>query len=321
MNKIVEIFRFLKKHWLKFVLWISLSLSFVFFLFPFDDLSDLVTTQVSKLTGGQIYLRFDRFSVSPLGPKAEFDNVFVETPSLPGLHASELSIAPSFMSMINKKPQGKVEAKGLLKGNVEIQIKGGAKTDKGQERHTIDLNVKKVSLRELRDLMRLVVPIKGDLSIQANSLTDFTFTEQPEGDINVSIDQFEMPASNINLPMTGPVNLPEIKLKQVELKGRITGGKFIIESGKIGDPKDELSGTIKGDMILQLLPNGGAVSPSFGSYSFSVSLKIKKGLQDKLAWMLGPLDAYKKDTGDGGQYNIKLSGAYFGGPPTFSALQ
>lgn len=321
MNKVVEFFRFLKKHWMKFVMWVSLSLTFVFLLFPFDDLSDLVTTQVSKVTGGQIYLRFDRFSVSPLGPKAEFDNVFVETPSLPGLHASELSISPSFMSMINKKPHGKVEAKGLLKGNVEIQIKGGAKTDKGQERHTIDLNVKKVSLKELRDLMRLVVPLKGDFSLQANSLTDFTFSEQPEGDISVIIDQFEMPASNINLPMTGPVNLPEIKLKQVELKGRLSGGKFIIESGKIGDPKDDLSGTIKGDMVLQLIPNGGMISPSFGSYSFSVSLKIKKGLQDKLAWMLGPLDPYKKDTGDGGQYNIKLSGPYFGGPPNFSALQ
>lgn len=321
MNRIIQLFRFLKRHWMKFILWISLSLTFVFLLFPFDDLSDLVTTQVSKITGGQIYLRFDRFSVSPLGPKAEFENVFVETPSLPGLHTQELSIAPSFMSLINQKPHGKVEAKGLFKGNVEIQIKGGTKGEKGQERHTVDLNIKKVALAELRDVMRIPMPLKGELNVRATSLTDLTFEEQPEGDLTLTIDQFDMPASNLNLPMTGPVNLPEIKLKQVELKGRLTGGRFIIESGRIGDPKDELSGTVKGDMQIQILRNGDAINPQFGGYNLSVSIKIKKGLQDKLAWMLGPLDSYKKDTSDGGQYNIKLSGAYFGAPPTFSAIQ
>ncbi len=44
----------------------------------------------------------------------------------------------------------------------------------------------------------------------------------------------------------GPLTLPDLKLSTVELKGRLAAGRFVIETGTIGKPGDELYGTIKG---------------------------------------------------------------------------
>ncbi len=40
------------------------ALVFVFLLFPFDDLSDLISSQVSKLSNNSVYVQFERLKMS-----------------------------------------------------------------------------------------------------------------------------------------------------------------------------------------------------------------------------------------------------------------
>ena len=321
MNNISDILKWIRSHLGHFFLLVLSSLVFLFLLFPFDDLSDFVTSQIAKVTGGRVFLQFDHFSVSPLGPKAEFDRVVVEAQGLPSIRTQFLSIAPSFTSILNKQPHGTIEARGFLKGDVELKFKGGAKTEKGEPRHTIELSASKISLKEIKDLANLPLPLKGQIHLQASSLTDLTFVEQPEAELTLVIDQFELPGGNITTAMAGSLNVPEIKFKQLELKGRLTGGRFFIDSGKLGDAKDELNGTIKGDMQLQLLNMNNTIVPQFGAYNFSVDLKAKKSFQEKANLFLVFIDSYKANTTDGAQYKFKLSGTSFYGPPNISSMQ
>ena len=57
----------------KFVVLLFSTVVFAFILFPFDDLSDLVSTQVSKATSGRVYVQFDHMNLSllPLGLRLE----------------------------------------------------------------------------------------------------------------------------------------------------------------------------------------------------------------------------------------------------------
>ena len=76
---------------------------------------------------------------------------------------------------------------------------------------------------------------------------DLTFAEQPDLDLVVKVNRFEMPPSNVNTQM-GPISVPEMKLSNVELKGKLSAGRFVIENAKIGNPGDDLQGTLKGSI-------------------------------------------------------------------------
>ena len=77
----------------------------------------------------------------------------------------------------------------------------------------------------------------------------------------------------------GSVNIPQIKFDKVELKGKLSNGKFLIESGKLGSPKDDFYGDIKGELGLTLLQVQGQVVPQIGAYNISVDLKANTAFQ------------------------------------------
>ena len=114
MSAFKQFFSLLNRHKLKLVV-LSLSTTiFLLLLFPFNDLSDLVTTQVAKMTNNQVYVQFDdmRLSVLPT-PGVALDNVYVETPTLSGLKAQEVVATPSIRALIFQEPAGQLTAKGF----------------------------------------------------------------------------------------------------------------------------------------------------------------------------------------------------------------
>ena len=154
----------------------------------------------------------------------------------------------------------------------------------------------------------------------ANAQIDPAFTEQPEADITLKIDKFELPASNLQTPM-GAVTLPELKLGQISLKGRLSGGRLNITDGIIGREGDEIFGHIKGNLGITITNNNGTLSPLFGGYNLDIDLKVKRSFQDKAALFLSFVDAYKNPLPDGGQYRIKISAVNFMMPPSIGALR
>jgi type II secretion system protein N len=305
----------------KFVLMIFSALVFIFLLFPFEDLSDLVSARVSKLTSNQVYLQFEkmRLSIFP-SPGMAFEDVHVETAMFPAIKAQEIVISPAVSALITQKPAGSVSAKGFLRGNLDVSIKPGGKSDNGVERQKIVLNAQKLNLGELREMLQLPVLIKGNLDVASTTLADLSFQEQPDMDVTLKVERFELPISNVQTPM-GPLTLPEVKLASVELKGRLSAGKFLIENGVIGKDTDELHGTIKGNMDLQIQNRDGSVLAFPGAYSFDIDLSARKSFQDRANLFLSFIDSYKIPTADGARYKFKVNASSIQMPPNISALR
>jgi hypothetical protein len=220
--------------------------------------------------------------------------------------------------MIQQKPYGQIRAKGFLKGDVELQMGKGTRTESGIERQKIEISAKKVALNDLRALGNLPIMLKGQVNIESTALADLSFQEQPDVDLNLTISQFELPPSNVNTPM-GPLTLPDLKLTAVELKGRLSAGRFIIETGTIGKPGDELYGTIKGNIGITIINQGGRFGQQIGAYNFEIDLKAKKSFQDRASLFLSFIDGYKTPTAEGAQFKFKVSATNPMMPPSIGS--
>ncbi len=283
------------------------TLFFLVILFPFEDLSDLASSQIASLTHNQVFVQFRKMGFGIFPPSIHIsENIRVETAQMPAISADQVELRPGIISLLQKKIAGSLGIQGFLKGNVEISIRPNGKSEAGIEKHMIELTAKKLSLAELKNLAQLPIALKGELLLEGKSNTDLSFNESPDMDIHMKIDKFEMPPANIPTGM-GPMSVPDLKLSHVELKGRLSNGKLNIESGQLGKNQDELVGTIKGSMDLQFRGKGNPV-PLPGGYDFQMDLKINPQFQQKSSALLALLDGFKTANEDGSaQYKFKIS--------------
>lgn len=326
MNGIIFFFRFLKNNFGKFVLGLIFVVVFLYALFPFSDLNDLVSAEVSKLTHNRIFLQFDDLHINPLTASVSLDKVYLETPQISNLSITQLSATPSISALIQRKPGGQISAQGFMKGDLKISLTpaagskssgpDGAKADK----YNLDLSAQNLNLKEIKDTLGLSLPLKGQLSLSTQAIADITFSEQPEGEVSLTINKFELPSSSVSISGM-PLNLPEIKLGKVELKGKLANGKFVIESGKVGTNKDEFYGDIKGEMSFSIQNIGGQILPIFGAYNISLDLKATNVFKERAKFFLSFLDQYKSELPEGTQYKLRLQADTVGIAPQFSPLQ
>jgi type II secretion system protein N len=300
-------------------LFLSVVFALLFFLilFPTGDLGDLVSTKVSELTQNQVFLQFNNFSFSLTPPGVEFSDVFVETIFTSGISAEDISISPSISGLISQKPYGSVNAKGLLNGSLNIAVKKGQPTEAGAERQRVLIDVEQMSLSSLRELMKWSLPLEGSLSLSADGQAEVALAEQPEVELNLNLEKFFLPPATVNTQM-GPLTLPDMKLGEVRLKGRLSSGKFNIDNAEIGKKQDELHGKIKGFWNISFTNAGGRPVPQFGSYNFEVDLVATKMFQTKASLFLSLLDQYKTAASDGARYHFKVSAADLLSPPSIS---
>lgn len=290
-------------------LWILLfSLLFFILLFPTGDLGDLVSSKVSELTQNQVFLQFNNFSLSLTPPGVEFSDIFIETAFAPGVSADEILISPSLSGLISQKPYGSLRAKGLLKGNLQLSLKKGQPTETGNERQRIIVNFEDLSLSAVKDFFKLPLSLDGKLSLNADGQADLELSEQPDVDLTLDVNKFSLPPATINT-MMGPITLPDMKLDQIHLKGRLSNGKFNIEMGDLGKKQNDLFGKIKGFWHINIVMVGGHPTPQFGSYDLDINLLTNKTFQAKASLFLSLLDQYKSDTSEGTRYKFKVSGS------------
>jgi len=199
-------------------------------------------------------------------------------------------------------------------------LQAAGKSENGVERQKIMIQAKRLSLAELREALQMPVSLKGQLNFDTQMTADLSFTEQPDAEIEIKIDKFELPTSNVQTAM-GPITLPELKLSSVELKGHLAGGKLQIENGQIGKSGDEVRGTVKGSLDLQIRNMGNGIGPVIGGYNFEINLDMKKSFQDRAALFLSFVDQFKTPTAEGSHYGFKLSALNSMVPPNISALR
>lgn len=322
MEQLRKGLQFVFSHKKKYLVLFLAVIVFIAVLFPYQDVGDVVSSLVAKQTGNQVYVTFDQLHPSILPVKIGLDELTVETPLIPAISVQHLEVTPSLTSLIMQKPEGTLIAKGLFRGDVQIQIKPGKKNDSGNPTHAVVLNAEKLSLSELHRIVHLPVLLKGQLSLKTSGTADPSFQDQPDFDIDLHVEKFELPTSNIETQM-GPVSIPNIKLSQVEIKGRLSAGRFTIEKAVAGKTGDELNAIIKGGLNFQIQNRGEQLQPIFGAYQLDLDLTVQKNLFDKIGAFLGPLDAYKTPgTTEGSfRYQFKLSATGFEFTPSISALR
>ena len=64
MEYVAKFFKLLKENKGKIFIMIVSAFAFIFVLFPFDDLSDLISSQVAKVTNNAVYVQFERLKMS-----------------------------------------------------------------------------------------------------------------------------------------------------------------------------------------------------------------------------------------------------------------
>jgi type II secretion system protein N len=307
--------------WLFFVSVFS-ALVILFFIFPFGDLGDLVSAKVSEFTLKQIFLQFEDLNLGLFPtPSVELKDVYVEVVTFSGLKINDLKLTPSLFSMISKKPYGLLEAEGLFLGSLKVSVKKGPPTETGEERHKLELEGSQLALKELNNFAHLsssTPDMSGQVNIQLQAIGSPEMSEQPEIDTTIDISKFIFPPATIDTPM-GPLTLPDFKLDQIHLKGRLIGGKLIIEKGQIGIDTDEVFGTLKGTWNITF-EKQRPTQPVLGAYNLEVDLTTTQSFQSKAVLFLSLIDPYKKAVPKGANYRFKASGLDLLGPPNLSAL-
>ena len=320
MDMIIKTFRFVWGQKFKILFTLVFTLVFVFLLFPFKDLNDFVSGQVSALTQNNVYLQFEDMHINPLTTSISLDGVLVETSTIEGLNVNSISASPSMAALFKRQPGGKLVAEGLFGGHAELKLTPLETLESGALKANLDVTTEDISLKSLRDTLKIQIPLAGSMDINASVTADMSFKEQPDGEVAIVIDNFEMPGSSINSPNFGSIALPEIKFKQVDVKGKLTGGKLVIENAKLGNPSDDLSGTLKGDIAVTIQNIGGTARPMLGAYNFNVDLIAKPAFVQRASFFLSFIDQYKKEEKGSSRYRLKLQAASTELPPSIQPL-
>jgi len=289
-------------------------------LFPFGDLSDLISTKISEQTQNQVFLQFSRMHLSFWPPGITLGVVSVDSPYTGLLNSKELTVAPAitFSNIFGKKYFGTAIANGLFNGNLKVSMNPGQKSESGNDRQKIEIQAEHLNLQELREVVQMPIFFKGRLDLQGSALADLTFAEQPEAEVLIKADKFELPSQTINSAM-GPINVPDLRMNSIEIKGHMNGGKLVIDEGRIGSDNDEIHGSVKGDMGI-ILRNQGGIQPLLGAYSLDIDLTVKSALEDRLSLFLVALSQFKTTSGDSSRFRFKATSQNINFPPTMTAL-
>jgi hypothetical protein len=332
MNQVWAFFGWLWSKKLFFLIAFSSAVFFFILFFPFSDLSDVVTTAVARATGNQVYVQFETLDLHVIPvPAISATRLSVET-SLPPLEAKWAKFTPGIFSALTSIPTilsaargdadaakalgtkigATISAEGILGGDIDLKLRSGSKSEQGRERSRISLAVDKLNLTEVQKWADISVKMGGQVSVETDVQMTPDMQEQPDGEFNVRINKFNLPAGTVMVPMGEaqlPVNLPTITLANVVLRGRLTGGNLIIEEGTFGNAKDPLFGKIKGTMGMRLQAQGPAVFPLFGSYNLAVDLNTTAPIEKDLGFVFLPLGSAKSAApGGGARYLFRATG-------------
>ena len=328
LQSVLNIFRFHKKK----ILFLIGSIAFgILVMFPYDDLSDYITLNVSRATQSNVYLQFDGLSfglLPQLGIKME--NVLIESVYAPTLSVKTLGVAPK-LSAIMGKPAAKAVAYGLFDGDATVDIAPSNQLDVEGDEMGVSLELDNVSLKELSKFLKnsynLPITMNGKTNLDSQLFVDPTFKVQPKGDLALNVKNLDIPSSNLPLNMNGAtmsLALPALKLSNLEVEGNIGDGKLFIKTGKIGGPKNDLNGTITGDLFVRVNRRGAA---QVSGYDLKINLNIKDNLKRQLSTILGFIDfyqgigeKYKFDSLNGIRYSMRVtSGRTLRDPPRITS--
>ncbi len=303
----------------KILVFLLMTGIYLVILFPLNDLSDYVSNATRNATQGFIAIEFEdlHLSFSPL-PGIRVSKALAEIGNFSALVANEIGIYPALSAVISQAPYGTIKAEGLFRGDINISVNKGNRTEDGISKYEVVIRGESLALEEIRNWARLPMNLKGKMEVKSIINADPTMKESPEAEVTIVINNFDLPSFPLMTEM-GVFTMPQLKFSKLELNGRLTGGKIFIDTGKLGSEKDELFGTVKGNMGLALAGGPQGLSPQFGGYTVDLDLKMKKAFESRLSLFLNLIGQYRSEAGGTAQYKFKVSSASMNSPPRFNA--
>ncbi len=314
----ISLFRF---HKLKIITFLVAALFFIAMLFPFGDIGDLVTAQISQATQNQVYVSFERLDLAVVPqPGLKMTDVRLETSALPGVEMSQLFVSTSILGLITFRPGIAAIAEGLAGGNLAFSTRGGEYNKNGVRKQVLSLNAQKLNLEQVLEMLKANLQIKGSISAEGTSTVDFSFADQPEGQLELSTQDLNLDGAQIPTPM-GAFPLPRVKISQIRLEGNLNQGRLIISRGEIGGSKsDVVSGTISGQVELRFNPSPSGVQLMPGGYNLAIKLKAKPEFEREAGLLLGFVERYKRSGSGFSDYAFRISSQNLQSPPSLAPL-
>ena len=316
---IIDLFRYHKKK--IFMVMVS-ALIFLVILFPYDDLSGLLTKQVSVISGDRVFLKFDEIGLNFVPPSLRLNNVRIDTLNAPSIELEQLLISPSWSKIMAFSLGGELVLKGLWGG--DLKLRGDLEKFKGAYYLSLfGLDMERVRLEELAEFIvaLLKVPIEISGQVQGRievSVDDPEFSKQPRGEFELTVENLSPPSS---IPTSiGPILLPEIRFSQLGIKARLVDGQVIIDEGFFGQENEPISGKFKGAMGLHLGRLGSQVKFDPREYEIKIDLSVKKSMEKDLALFLSFINKFKKTTNSGSRYLFKLGASRFQSSPSLAPI-
>ncbi len=163
----------------RIVLSLLCAVVFSVLFFPFDDLTDLISSQVALATNNSINVQFERLRLSffpQLG--VQVDQVEVASAMFPALKAGEITVTPSLRAALSQKPFGHIAAKEIFGGDVDIRLGSAGTSDRGVDLQRLEISADKLNLSDLRKFGQIPALLKGQLSFETAGTIDITMAEQ-----------------------------------------------------------------------------------------------------------------------------------------------
>lgn len=329
-NLLEGLLNILRFHKGKIVLTLFLSsLCFILF-FPFGDLSDFANSKVSEATQNQVFLQFSDVGLG-VSPQfgVQLQDVYVEYAGFPPLKSEAITVLPLLGSI-------RGVAQGVMGG--QIQFKQSSESKKESQVDKINVKAQELDLKEAGQALAYVMQSDLSLAGQMNLSLDAEIprpktdaddnvigpADPSSGEANVEISNFSLPSFQATTPL-GPMTLPSVKLKKFNGRGRLTNdGRLFLDEIRLGDTKDALQGSIKG----QLGGSFGGGNFQVFSYDLNIDLNMKNDFLNQPGMdFLMLLDAYqsigskfKSQGADGVRYRFRIQSQSAGGLPQVSAL-
>jgi len=293
---------------------------FIAFLFPLEDLRDLVTIKVYEQSGQKIFVLFNSVNIGLIPPHISFGELKVSTPHFgSSLSAQKVTLIPFSDLFLKQTLAGEVQIEGLWSGITKASIKPGRLLENNVRSQKVIVSTENLNLNTLSETLKLPIKIIGIAMVSASGEIDPSLVIQPDFDFELNVKSFELPPSLIET-MMGPLHLPQMKLGDTKIKGRWAGGKVQIESLQFGQSNNDVSGNGKGYLMLNIQNRGGQIVPEIGGYQMDLDFSIKKSLESQLGLFLSLIDAYKRQTPEGSRFRFRLTGNNFYAPPNFGPL-
>lgn len=292
---------------------------FAVLIFPYDDLSDMITSLITKNSNGQVYVQFDDLGMGFLPPSLKMSNVSVDTLMAPTIKAKKIYLAPSIAGLLKFSPGFSANIEDFLKGSVDIDLQGGKKVSDAVKLQNVSIKLKSLSLKSLLNYGQVQVDAEGSLAAAFVAAVDPALIEQPDGEVSIDIDKFKLPASTLPT-MLGPVSLPNTEISHISAKGTLKSGNLEITEATIGQAGDTFNGRVKGKIAMRLVRMGSQIVPELGAYEVKIDLNFDRVSEKGYSLFLSLFDKYRTVTGSGSRYAFRLSAQNMNMPPNPSAL-